>query len=96
MPPEIVPPPPPVKVCVDGPKVIADSTPKEPVSTVEINGKDLSDSSEYGFGFWMRFLTRYPTPFYEGKQAPWYFIARLTSNKPYANVNFGDRTLGLW
>ena len=73
-----------------------DSTPEQPVSEAAVSGKDLEDNSEYGFGFWLRFLTRYPTPLYQGKTAPWYFVARLTSNNPYANVNFGDRTLGVW
>jgi hypothetical protein len=33
---------------------------------------------------------------YTGKDQPWYFISRLTSNKPYGNIAMGDRTLGIW
>jgi hypothetical protein len=33
---------------------------------------------EYGYGFWARYLTAYPTRLIAGKNAPWYFVARLT------------------
>lgn len=35
---------------------------------------------EYGYGFWLRFLTLYPERLLQGKNAPWYFVARLTAN----------------
>jgi hypothetical protein len=44
----------------------------------------------------MRFLMRHPVPLYNGRNAPWYFISRLTQNKNYGNVNFGDRTLAIF
>jgi hypothetical protein len=61
-----------------------------------IEAKDLEDPSEYAFGFWMKFLTRYPTPMLKGKSEPWYFVARLTSNRNYADNNEGDRLLTLF
>jgi hypothetical protein len=51
---------------------------------------------EYGYGFWMRFLTAYPVRMINGKNAPWYFVARLTSNKNYGNIGMGDRLLAVW
>ena len=50
----------------------------------------------YGYGFWARFLTAYPNRLLQGKNAPWYFMARLTWNKAYDNVRMGDRTLAIW
>ena len=44
----------------------------------------------------MRFLTTYPKRLENGKNAPWYFVARLTSNKPYDDANMGDRLLANW
>lgn len=54
------------------------------------------DMVEYGYGFWLRFLTAYPKRMLVGKQAPWYIVSRMTKNKPYADVGLGDRTLALW
>jgi hypothetical protein len=51
---------------------------------------------EYGYGFWARFLTAYPVQLPTGKSAPWYFMARLTSNENYDNVRMGDRILAMW
>lgn len=31
-----------------------------------------------------------------GKNQPWYFVARLTMNKPYADIGYGDRVLAIW
>lgn len=31
-----------------------------------------------------------------GKNAPWYFVSRLTLNANYANTNMGDRLLAIW
>ena len=56
----------------------------------------MLDASEYGYGFWMRYLTRYPVVLTNGKTDPWYFISRLTMNDPYGNIGFGDRMLGVW
>jgi hypothetical protein len=51
---------------------------------------------EYGYGFWYRFLTVYPKRLIPGKNAPWYFIARLTANKNYQDITMGDRLLAIW
>lgn len=62
---------------------------------------DLEESvdanlSEYGYGFWARFLTAYPVRLFQGKNAPWYFMARMTSNKNYGNIGMNDRLLAIW
>jgi hypothetical protein len=44
----------------------------------------------------MRFLTTYPTRLWAGKNAPWYFLARLTKNNPNDDIGFGDRVLAMW
>lgn len=44
----------------------------------------------------MRFLTTYPERLENGKNAPWYFVARLTKNIPYEDVGMGDRLLAIW
>jgi hypothetical protein len=55
-----------------------------------------TDIKEYGYGFWFRFLTLYPTRLWEGKNQPWYFVVRLTTNTPYSDAGFGDRLLAIW
>ena len=52
--------------------------------------------TEYGYGFYARFLTAYPTRLLSGKDAAWYFIARLTKNSPNGNMGMGDRVLAIW
>lgn len=52
---------------------------------------NLKDLEEYGYGFWLRFLTAYPKRLLNGKNAPWYFVARLTMHKNYDNIRMGDR-----
>lgn len=32
----------------------------------------------------------------KGKDAPWYFVSRLTANKENDNINMGDRLLAIW
>lgn len=44
----------------------------------------------------MRFLTTYPVRLINGKNAPWYFVARLTKNIPVKEGNMGDRILAIW
>ena len=44
----------------------------------------------------MRFLTAYPDRLLNGKNAPWYFVSRLTSNMNYKNIEMGDRLLAIW
>ena len=51
---------------------------------------------EYGYGFWLRFLTAHPVRLFYGKNAPWYFVSRLTTNKEYENARMGDRALAIW
>jgi hypothetical protein len=51
---------------------------------------------EYGYGFWLRYLTTYPTRQWSGKNAPFYFVSRLTSNNPNGDKDFGDRILAIW
>lgn len=58
--------------------------------------EDLKDTREYGYGFWLRYLTRYPVPMMAGKREPWYFVSRLTRNNPNSNIGLGDRTLAIW
>jgi len=31
-----------------------------------------------------------------GKNAPWYFLARLTRNIPHQDIGLGDRILAIW
>jgi len=38
----------------------------------------------------------YPTRLPKGKDAPWYFVSRLTANKKDENINMGDRLLAIW
>jgi hypothetical protein len=65
--------------------------------TKELVANDLpAVLNEYGYGFWMRFLTTYPTRLWAGKNAPWYFLARLTVNNPFGDAGFGDRLLAMW
>ena len=52
--------------------------------------------TEYGYGFWARFLTAYPVKLHNGKNAPWYFMARLTQHENYDNIRMGDRILAIW
>ncbi len=52
--------------------------------------------NEYGYGFWMRFLTTYPKRLVSGKNAPWYFVARLTRNVELDDLQFGDRLLAIF
>ena len=44
----------------------------------------------------MRYLTTYPQRLIAGKNAPWYFVSRLTWNKDYDNIRMGDRALAIW
>lgn len=68
---------------------------KKSLTDTKIRKSELNDASEYGFGFWLRSMRRYPTPIFSQEQA-WYFVARLTRNEKYGNVQFGDRVLALW
>jgi hypothetical protein len=68
-------------------------------STTPVHDKensDLTNLEEYGYGLWARFLVYYPVRMPNGKNQPWYFLARLTSNNPYDNIRMGDRLLAIW
>ena len=54
------------------------------------------DLLEYGYGFWIRFLTYYPTRMIGGKRAPWYILSRMTKNPKPTDIGLGDRTLAIW
>lgn len=57
----------------------------------------LADQEEYGYGFYMRYLTYYPVKQAKGKSQPWYFMSRMTQNNPHTNIdNMGDRLLCIW
>ncbi|CAD8058815.1 unnamed protein product [Paramecium sonneborni] len=69
---------------------------KEPIFSKIYNEEELDNISEYGYGFWCRFLTRYPSQLIEGLKADWSFISRLTKNQNKGDMNYGDRTLAIW
>lgn len=56
----------------------------------------LDGVTEYGYGLWTRYLTKYPDNLPKGMTEPWYFLSRLTVNEPYDNIRMGDRTLAIW
>jgi hypothetical protein len=64
----------------------------QPIAEQELNGNFKS----YGFGFWMRWTQRYPSALHHGATDDKYFIARLTENNPYSDVDIGDRALALF
>ena len=66
------------------------------MADLQVTGDKLKDVREYGYGFWMRYMTRYPVAMFSGKKDPWYFVSRLTSNQNYGNINKGDRLLAIW
>ena len=69
----------------------------KPAVDVNVPPENMSkDKSEYGYGFWFRFLTTYPDRLNPGKNAPWYFLSRLTVNNPYSDIGMGDRLLAIW
>lgn len=39
---------------------------KEPLITRKLADGDLEDNVEFGYGFWLRFLTLYPVPMKTG------------------------------
>ena len=84
-------------ICTEGSKTIVDASYNAgPVADIKVGNENLKDSSEYGYEFWLRFMTRHPTRLVNGKNAPWYFVARLTRNNPYGNISMGDRTLAIF
>lgn len=62
----------------------------------EFDDQELEDTSEYGFGTWLRYLSTYPEP-HTMDPTQFYFVARLTQNRVYSDYRkFGDRTLAVW
>jgi len=45
---------------------------------------------EFGYGYWFRFITHFPTRMWSGKSGAWVFVSRLTSNNPYAENGSGN------
>lgn len=68
----------------------------DPVFDEDSDRDDVENVVEYGYGFWLRFLTTYPKRLPNGKNAPWYFVSRLTTNIPYNDIEMGDRILAIW
>lgn len=56
----------------------------------------MKDVTEYGYGFWLRFMMRFPVPLFDGKKDSWYFIARLTNKEDYSDKEMGDRLLAVF
>jgi hypothetical protein len=81
--------PTPVK-CVEGSDRILNAGSK---AVVDSQVQAVRDGSEYGFGFWFRFMTRFPRVLYKGLEDKPYFLARLTRNLDYQDAEMGDRTL---
>lgn len=80
-----------------GNDVIPAHTAKESPVKIEHTNDILPNTiTEYGYGFWFRFLTHYPARLWSGKNAAWYFLARLTFNVPVTDAAFGDRVLAVW
>jgi hypothetical protein len=52
--------------------------------------------TEYGYGYWLRFMVAYPKRMIDGKNAPWYIISRMSKNKQGSDIGVGDRTLAIW
>jgi hypothetical protein len=70
--------------CVEGSKEIIDSSFKgDAVADIRVSDGDLTDSSEYGYGYWFRFLSRYPSELLIGKTEPHYFVSSLNKNHPF-------------
>ena len=67
---------------------------KKPVIDKEVKSENFLE--EYGYGFWLRFLTVYPKRLIAGKNEAWYFVSRLTSMNPYDNIRMNDRRLAIW
>lgn len=86
-----------IRKCIEGPKQVINAAYNgKAVADVKIEKKDLNDVSEYGYGYWLRFMSRFPVPLTRGKDAPWYFVSRLTVNDQYTNMAYGDRLLSVF
>lgn len=56
----------------------------------------IGEGTEYGYGFYIRYLQEYPVQLKFGKQAPWYIVSRMTNNQKHDNIGMGDRLLAIW
>lgn len=54
------------------------------------------DFSSYSFGFWFRWMSRYPQALYKGKVEEKYFMARMSQNVEEGDLGMGDRALALY
>lgn len=59
-------------------KSLKESKSTDAQTVLDTVGKDNDELSEYGYGFWLRFLTAFPERLLNGKNQPWYFVSRLT------------------
>ncbi|CAK59383.1 unnamed protein product (macronuclear) [Paramecium tetraurelia] len=85
------------KSCVSGESSIVDmSSSQTSVLDLKVGDDKIRGANEYGYGYWIRWLTRWPQKQMKGISEPWYFISRLTKNDPYDNINMGDRILAIW
>lgn len=72
---------------------------KPAVFEKEWTEKELSNVSEYGYGFWLKYLSTYPTSLPTGLAGDYFMVARMTSNKEINKDSVsipGDRLLGTW
>ena len=68
----------------------------EPVLDHTFEDSELSDTTEYGYGMWVRYLSTYPEK-HSMDPNQFYFLSRLTQNRAYYDFRrFGDRTLAIW
>jgi protein transport protein SEC24 len=68
----------------------------EAAADFEFEDEELQDASEYGYGFWLRYMSEYPKA-YSMASKEYHFISRLTSNKQYQDFQkYGDRTLAIF
>ncbi|CAD8162366.1 unnamed protein product [Paramecium octaurelia] len=85
------------KLCVSGQSSIVDmSSSQTSVLDIKVEDDKIRGVNEYGYGYWIRWLTRWPEQQMKGISEPWYFISRLTKNDPYDNISMGDRVLAIW
>ncbi|KAM3131625.1 hypothetical protein pb186bvf_016289 [Paramecium bursaria] len=69
------------KKCVEGKSSIINSQfNKGPVVSLQLSGDQLKDKSEYGYGFWFRYLTLYPLH-YKFTRGSWSQVAKLTHSQ---------------
>jgi hypothetical protein len=68
----------------------------KPIIDTQVEKNNLVDVTEYGYSLWLRYMTRYPVVMPNGKNSPWYTVARLTNKKLYTNVDVGDRVLAVF